>query len=273
MRCLAGVAVLLGFAVLAWGCYQVERGIGAPQRTQAHPGLQMVSLGDPLEGSEQVVLVVADDWTSSKGELAFFERGREDGAPWKMISGPYPVSLSKDGLAWGRGLHVRKPGWGAVKTGQAASPAGVFNLVSAFGVQPAEQVRKNGVKMGYAQMGKDDVCITDPASGLFNTLLNCGLACPILCDMSNSVSLYQDSFAWGIVVGHNTSGTDMRSGGCVFLHLEAGGRGSVSGGTAMPAEAMESLLSGLDPNSDPVLVQLPRKEYELLREPWSLPSL
>ena len=73
------------------------------------------------------------------------------------------------------------------------------------------------------------------------------------------------------MVGHNTDPVMPGGGSCIFLHIWKSPAGGTSGCTAVSEAAMEELLRRLKPESNPLLVQLPRQEYERLRGAWGLP--
>ena len=50
----------------------------------------------------QLILGVAPNWNSMRGELRLFERPR--GGQWTPVAGPFAVLFGKNGLAWGTGL-------------------------------------------------------------------------------------------------------------------------------------------------------------------------
>jgi len=69
--------------------------------------------------------------------------------------------------------------------------------------------------------------------------------------------------------GHHLPG----KGSCIFLHIWRGpGQGTV-GCTAMPREQLESIISSLDPIKFPLLVQMPKAEYQRVQEKLKLPVL
>jgi hypothetical protein len=51
---------------------------------------------------EQLIVAIAPDWNSMRGELQRFERSAF--GPWHRVGVSVPVLFGKNGLAWGRGL-------------------------------------------------------------------------------------------------------------------------------------------------------------------------
>ncbi len=56
------------------------------------------------ESSRQMVLVLTDSTTATKGTLYYFNRSEVDSA-WILSSRKIPVVLGRNGLGWGKGLQ------------------------------------------------------------------------------------------------------------------------------------------------------------------------
>ncbi len=108
-------------------------------RAPAGPdALRVLARADPLSGSRQLVLVVTPDWDSITGRMAVFERDAP-GAPWRRVLAPFPVTVGRTGLAFGRGLHgdgPSLPGVPAKREGDGKAPAGAFALTMGFSYDP-----------------------------------------------------------------------------------------------------------------------------------------
>jgi len=93
---------------------------------------------DITRPSQQLLLVVAEDWQSKAARMQRFERVRPDEA-WQPVGTSFPVNLGRGGLGWGRGLHGLALGSGPVKgEGDGKAPAGLFALGQGFAQDPAE---------------------------------------------------------------------------------------------------------------------------------------
>ena len=79
-----------------------------------------------------------------------------------------------------------------------------------------------------------------------------------------------DLYRLGIIVDHNAARVP-GDGSCIFLHIWSGPDSVTAGCTAMPAAALEAIAGWARIEDHPVLVQLPRAEYERLRDSWALP--
>jgi hypothetical protein len=224
-----------------------------------------------VSASRQLLLVVAEDWASSAGQLRRFARESVDGK-WLPVGKPVAVSLGRSGLAWGRGLHPPFGGAGPEKReGDARAPAGVFAISALFGTAGAESDLARAAKLPYLCATRDLKCIDDPASAHYNRIVDqTSIARPnwTSCeDMLRSDGRY----AVGALVGHNCDPVAPGAGSCIFLHVWAAPGMPTAGCTAMALADMTEIAGWLDGAAAPVLVQLPRAEYERRRAGWGLP--
>ena len=230
-------------------------------------GGQQAPADDPLRGSRQLLLVLTDGWDAVDGTMQRLERSSGDG-PWRPVGPAVPVVVGRSGLAWGRGV-ASLPGPGPVKReGDGKSPAGVFRLSTAFGQTPDSPSAWN---LPYRYLGDDVECVDDARSAFYNRLTTRREAAQA--DWSSSEKMWQEPlYKWGVVVDHNAPPQVQSAGGsCIFLHIWRGpGRGT-AGCTAMEESALTTTMAWLAPKPAPLLVQLPRAEYERLKSAWRLP--
>ena len=256
MRALHFIALLI---VSGIGACRPQPVVTAPSRAST-----------PTSHSLQMLLVVTDDWNAVPGVMGRFER---DGvrAAWRQVGASVPVVVGAAGLGWGDGLHgVGSPGEpGPVKhEGDNRSPAGAFRLISTFGYAPRDSA--SWIFMPYAQATDAYKCVDDAASLYYNQMIFSKFSSPpwrSAEDMHRPDSLYR----LGVVVEHNANGQHVGGGSCIFLHIWPGPAGNTSGCTAFGSDAMIELLAWLRPDALPILVQLPRSEYDRLRTSWALP--
>jgi L,D-peptidoglycan transpeptidase YkuD (ErfK/YbiS/YcfS/YnhG family) len=78
-------------------------------------------------------------------------------------------------------------------------------------------------------------------------------------------------YKWGLVVAHNSAARP-GAGSCIFLHIWRNSSAATAGCTAMPEPNLVKLLHWLDPAAHPILVQMPRKEYDAARIKFHLPA-
>ena len=230
----------------------------------------------PIPSSaRQLVLVIADGWDAPTGRLQRFER---DGREWKPVSAPVDAMLGRNGLGWGLGLHYEDELQGPRKQeGDGRAPAGIFRLSSAFGYAPT------AAHLPYTVATPTLECVDDPASRRYNTLVD---AAAVARDWSSSEKIRRDDelYRVGVFVSHNApDGVPLNQrnsagprpiaarGSCVFLHVWRGPGQPTAGCTATAGDEMEKLVRWLDAEKEPVLVQLPRREYDALAGMWRLP--
>jgi L,D-peptidoglycan transpeptidase YkuD (ErfK/YbiS/YcfS/YnhG family) len=78
-------------------------------------------------------------------------------------------------------------------------------------------------------------------------------------------------YRWGVVVNYNMDQPIPGDGSCVFLHQWSGPASSTAGCTAMSSDDIEHIVQWVNGDVRPVLVQLPKAEYQRLRIHWQLP--
>jgi hypothetical protein len=236
---------------------------------------------DPFVDSTQLIVVTTSNWGAVAGKLQRFERNtaRE---PWRPFGEPIPIVVGRNGMGWGIGLvaaddrDIRLSPDPVKKEGDGKSPAGIFDLGTAFGysAQPLP-----GLKLPYLALTESIECVDDVNSKFYNRIVDRSAVTP---DWNSSEHMRDtgESYRWGIVVDFN--GTAARrnerapepgGGSCVFLHIWHDQSHGTAGCTAMTQTNLEMLLTWLDPKRRPLLLQLPTPEYERLTRRWNLPKL
>lgn len=225
----------------------------------------------PLEGSRQVLLVLADDHDSSDAEMWLFE---EADAGWVSILS-CPAVIGKNGAGWGIGTHDRKsqaPDDPVKMEGDLKSPEGVFPVLEAYGYPPESDVH---TRLLYTEINTRWICCDDRGSKHYNRVFDYrdkGLdkdALPSHEDMMRDDDLYK----YTILVGHNYWSPAKGAGSCIFIHLWNGPESYTAGCTAIAELDMLTLLQSLDAASNPVMVLLTRGNYKRLKDQWSLPDV
>jgi D-alanyl-D-alanine dipeptidase len=221
----------------------------------------------PLLESRQLLVVVTDTWNAVAGSLQRFERETATG-PWKAVGARSAVVVGRNGLAWGRGVASEAANDGPVKVeGDGRAPAGVFRLGAAFGhsSQPPR-----GVALPYRSLDRNVECVDDVRSAYYNRLVTRHEVDRV--DWSSSETMWTEPlYKWGLVVGHNTPDVAAGAGSCIFLHIWKNAGAGTAGCTAMNERRLTEILAWLQPARRPLLVQLPRAEYERLKRAWALP--
>lgn len=221
-----------------------------------------------MDGALQAVVVTTADWTAVDATLQRFERPSA-GAPWRPAGGPVPAAVGRAGLAWGTGMHPPASGVQWKREGDGKAPAGIFRLSSAFGYAPAAEA--GWIRMPYVQSDASVECVDDSGSRFYNRRVDRDTI-PRPDWTSHEEMRRPDAlYGWGVWVDHNSDPPQPMGGSCIFLHVWAGPGVATSGCTAFAEPDVRQLLAWLDPRARPVLVQLPRDEYDRLRGEWDLP--
>jgi len=233
----------------------------------------MKNPGSALSSSCQVLLVIAPAWERCAAQLQRFERMSPDD-DWRRIGSAIAVSLGRSGLAWGRGLHPQVGGeWPEKREGDGRAPAGIFAVTALFGYAPANSPFARAAKLPYLSATRDLKCIDDPASAHYNRVVD--QSCLGAGDWASCEDMlrHDERYAVGAVVGHNCEPPVPGAGSCIFLHVWESEGAPTAGCTAMALADMTALGGWLDGAARPVLVQLPRDEYDGRREAWALPGI
>jgi hypothetical protein len=221
----------------------------------------------PLHGVKQLVIVVAHDWDETEGLLQTWERNGDADA-WRATGSKLAVALGRNGLGWGRGLHAPQINTGPqAKEGDGRAPAGAFPLGPAFGFAAADEI--GHMKIPYLQERATTECIDDPRSRFYNMIVDHAAIQDADWNSSEQMAEQGDTYRWGIVIRQNDPPVP-GGGSCLFVHGWTGKRGT-AGCTGLEPNRVQDLMRWLDPDSNPVLVQLPRSEYERVKKAWDLP--
>jgi L,D-peptidoglycan transpeptidase YkuD (ErfK/YbiS/YcfS/YnhG family) len=221
-------------------------------------------------GARQMVLVTTPDWNTDHGMLQTFER---DGAAWKEVGAPAPVTIGKAGAGWGLGLNAPRHDGPVKREGDLRSPAGVFDIGEAFGY-----AAKADTAMPYRALSATDYCVDVSGSPQYNRIVDADIAGQKAVEgstepMRRDIHVHGDQrYRQGFVIEHNPQ-QRAQGGSCIFAHLWKSPVDATTGCTAMAPPLMHRLLAWLRPQDHPVFVLLPRPAYDKLHAPWHLPAL
>lgn len=229
----------------------------------------MIAAPDPMRQSRQCLVVISRDWNAKTALLRAYERKNSRSA-WQIHGPQIPVVLGKTGLAWGRGLA--KPDGERLpikREGDNKAPAGIFRFGPAFGYAPARLAR--WVKLPYLPLTKQIEGVDDPRSRSYNQLVDRAKVRRVDWRTSEQMLREDNLYKWGVLVKHNTP-SQPGAGSCIFLHIWKNPTNPTAGCTAMSEQNLVRLLGWLDPAARPLLVQMPRQEYDAFRARFILPK-
>jgi len=206
---------------------------------------------EPPAKSRQMVVVTTENWQAVTGTLHRFARGGSDQA-WRPVGERIPVTVGREGMAWGLGLHAVPKGDVCKVEGDGKAPAGIFRLAAAFGYD----TRPKGLKLPYIQARAGIEAIDDPDSHYYNQIVDRAEVAKVDWRSSEMLLRTDDSYRYGVVIAHNPKCVP-RGGSCIFLHVWSRRGEGTAGCTAMSLAAIAELQRWLDPKAEPVLLQAP----------------
>lgn len=221
----------------------------------------------PFPESRQAVVVTSKKWDSTSGTGALFERANAK-AGWKRVGDKFPVLLGRSGMAWAQDSAPEKVSE-FKKEGDGKSPAGMFPITFAFGTSS----RPEQLTFPYIKVVRDTECVDDPRSTHYNKIVERMKVGNFDWRSSEKMLDYGEDYGLGAFVAYNKYPVVSGNGSCIFLHVWKNAATPTSGCTAMERRNVERIVSWLDNEKNPYLVQLPESEFKRYRKAWNLPKL
>jgi L,D-peptidoglycan transpeptidase YkuD (ErfK/YbiS/YcfS/YnhG family) len=207
-----------------------------------------------LFSSQQIVLVVADDFTTSQAKLYFYEDTKQ------LYS--IQVNIGRNGLAWGLGERnfAHKKGDPIKYEGDGKAPAGVFKLTNIFGYGYNENF-----KLPFLHTSKELICVDDSRNNFYNQIIQ----------KENPPKSFEymrrddHQYKYGVTVEHN-KGKIAKRGSCIFLHIQKAHNSPTSGCTSMKEEDLYHLIKLLNKNKNPLLIQITKASLAEVIEAYKI---
>ncbi len=221
----------------------------------------------PFSEARQVVVVTTKDWNATTGQARLYERSSKT-AEWKSKGETFPVVVGRSGLAWDTDSAPEKTTV-YKKEGDGRSPAGLFPLTFAFG----SAVKPEQLEFPYRRLGQFTECVDDVNSHHYNKIVGSDQVGIFDWKSSEKMLDVGEQYALGVFVAYNSYPVVKGNGSCIFLHVWKDAASPTSGCTAMGRLDLERIVSWLEPEHNPYLVQLPEDQYRRYRKSWKLPKL
>ena len=213
----------------------------------------------------QLIVAIAPDWNSMRGQLQRFERVNGN---WSAVSGPIPVLFGKNGLAWGSGLAGQDEPGLHKKERDGRAPAGIFGIGEVFGY---EAKLPSGGDYPYHQVTEADIWSDDPRSPNYNR--------HIVIDPKNPPDNYSHekmrsgdfAYHWLVEIRHNSDPPVPGDGSAIFFHIRRGVNRATTGCTTMAQPELVKMITWFRAAKHPCYVLLPADEYEKKWRTWNLP--
>lgn len=223
-----------------------------------------------ISNSLQAVVITTKNWNEVQGKARIFERENTQ-AKWKSIGASFPIVVGKNGLVWSEDMAntlTEKPS-AYKREGDGRSPAGIFDLTSAFG----SVSKPDYVKLPFTELIASTECVDDTKSANYNQIVDRYKIGNFDWDSSEKMLAIGAQYDLGVFVAHNSNPVKTGNGSCIFLHIWRNGKSGTAGCTAMKRENIETLLNWLDAKKNPVLIQMPEASYQTYQKSWKLPKL
>jgi L,D-peptidoglycan transpeptidase YkuD (ErfK/YbiS/YcfS/YnhG family) len=217
--------------------------------------------------SKQLLVVVTDGWDSLKGKLYGFEKQQDK---W-VLKFSNPVVIGSKGLGVGDGMiQLSIDGAPVKKEGDLKSPAGIFSIGTAFGYADYKDTR--WIHNPYVKATDTLICVDDMHSVHYNTLISNDT---LKTDWKSHEDMHRkdDYYKWGLFINHNAGKPVAGRGSCIFMHIWNNDHQGTEGCTAMKEADLLTILHWIKAVNKPLLVQLPKNQYEKLRVKYNLPQL
>jgi L,D-peptidoglycan transpeptidase YkuD (ErfK/YbiS/YcfS/YnhG family) len=208
--------------------------------------------------AQQLLVVDSAGWDAPRGVLRRFERPAA-GAAFRQVGAPLQVALGRAGLAWRSDAGAPPPPLPGPRKreGDGRSPAGILRLGQMWGYAPAAP---SGVRLPYQQADDKMRCVDDAQSPSYARIVRA----PAASEPWRSAELLRmptDHYKYLVVIDYNMAQPIAGAGSCIFLHVApppALTSGPTAGCTALVEAELLTVLRWLEPQKQPLLVQLPR---------------
>lgn len=212
-----------------------------------------------LYASQQVVFVLANEFSSQKAKLVRYEK---IGNFYKKVSNAVNVNLGLNGLAWGVSdfnFDIRN-NKNIKKEGDKKAVAGVFKLSKIYTYK-----KKLKTKMPFVNSTKNHICVDDTSSSYYNQIIKTKNKSKF--KSYENMLLSNDTYKYVIKVEHNPK-NEKAKGSCIFLHIENPKKIQTSGCTSMKELEIKEIISWLEIKKEPILIQIPKSACKKYQETY-----
>ena len=216
----------------------------------------------------QLLVGVAPDWNSMRGELRLFERER--GGPWNPQVGVIPVLFGKNGLAWGSGLAGQAESGLHKKERDGRAPAGVFRIGRIY---TYDARLPEGATFPFHQVTNADAWVDDSSSPDYNRFVTIPDPASPPPWFEKAKMRHNDfAYRWLVEIRHNSDPPKSGEGSAIFFHIRRGETRPTAGCTTMAEPNLVRVIRWLRAARQPCYALLPASEYESKWKSWGLPA-
>ena len=192
---------------------------------------QSQSCPAPLADARRLVLVTAKAMNEPSAEMQLYERASA-AEPWRALGPSEPVMLGRGGIGWSHFFRRYARAGEPIKVeGDKRAPAGFYRIGRSFGTVPSS-------RPGHIQVTDDTVCVYEPSSRHYNSIVSRRIAGPDVSveNMSRMLPMYRR----GLVVDYPTDGR-ARAGSCIFIQVWRTPTTGTAGCVSMPEPRVEAV--------------------------------
>lgn len=229
--------------------------------TYASPALEKIN------NSNQLLLVRAPDWDATRAVLERYQRD-ENTHHWIRIGKPIPVVIGKKGMGWGTPFFPNSLSDPTKQEGDGKSPAGIFEIGSAFGFASPSSL----LKMPYLQLTDTSFCVDDENSSHYNQVIDTRTITRDWAPNTGEAMRTQALYEKGAIIQYNTPNPIKHRGSCIFMHIWRNAYSGTAGCITMEKSNLELVLNWLDQTKNPLIALFPQNIYDNIKIQWKLPE-
>jgi L,D-peptidoglycan transpeptidase YkuD (ErfK/YbiS/YcfS/YnhG family) len=207
------------------------------------------SCPEPLAQARRLVLVTADNFTTSAAQAQLFERTTPS-ARWRALGDAEPALIGKAGMAWSYFFRKSAGKGEPIKVeGDKRVPAGFYRIGKSFGTLPPNRA-------DYLHVTEGVTCIDDLSSPAYNTIAS---RAKIGARVHGENMWRVPEYKRGLLVDYPTNAKS-RAGSCIFIHVRLPEKTGTGGCVALPQARVEALQDFAQGGA--VLAVLPRQALD-----------
>jgi L,D-peptidoglycan transpeptidase YkuD (ErfK/YbiS/YcfS/YnhG family) len=207
------------------------------------------SCPEPLAGARRLMLVTADNFTTSAAQAQLFERATPS-ERWRARGNAEPALIGKAGMAWSYFFRKAAGKGEPVKVeGDKRVPAGFYSIGKSFGTLPPNRA-------DYLHVTEGVTCVDDLASPAYNTITS---RAKIGARVHGENMWRVPEYKRGLLVDYPTN-AKARAGSCIFIHVRLPEKTGTGGCVALPQARVEALQDFAEAGA--VLAVLPRRALD-----------
>ncbi len=200
----------------------------------------------PLGEARRLVLVTADNFTTSEARARLYERATP-AQPWRAVSVSEPALIGTAGMAWSYFFRASAGKGEPIKIeGDNRVPAGIYRIGRSFGTLPANRA-------DYLHLTDGVTCVDDLGSPDYNTITS---RAKVGWKVHGENMWRIVKYTRGLLVDYPTD-AKARAGSCIFIHVRVPEARGTGGCVALPRARVEALQDFAADGA--VLAVLPRQ--------------